>query len=77
LLSIEALRNRQIPIAGVIFNGPSTPASEKAIQEIGKVHSWLRVDEIADLNPQSFAALVGEYGPLIRTKTAEWFSLYS
>lgn len=31
LLSIEALKSRQIPIAGIIFNGDSTPSSEQYI----------------------------------------------
>jgi dethiobiotin synthetase len=76
LLSIEALRNRQIPIAGVIFNGPETPATEKAILEIGHVHAWLRVDEIADLSPANFGELVEKHGPIIREKVKEWFELH-
>jgi dethiobiotin synthetase len=31
LLSVEALRSRNIPIKGIIFNGESTPASESII----------------------------------------------
>ncbi|WP_128547455.1 dethiobiotin synthase [Larkinella soli] len=31
LLSVEALRSRNIPIAGLIFNGPPTPATENFI----------------------------------------------
>jgi dethiobiotin synthetase len=31
LLSVEALRTRNVPIAGLIFNGESTPASEDFI----------------------------------------------
>ncbi|GAA4412206.1 dethiobiotin synthase [Nibrella viscosa] len=31
LLSVEACRNRQIPVLGIIFNGPATPASEEFI----------------------------------------------
>ncbi|AQG82599.1 dethiobiotin synthase [Spirosoma montaniterrae] len=31
LLSVEALRSRQIPIPGIIFNGPTTPATESFI----------------------------------------------
>lgn len=31
LLSVEALRSRQIPVAGLIFNGPTVPATESFI----------------------------------------------
>jgi dethiobiotin synthetase len=35
LLSIEACRTRQIPVLGLVFNGPEVPASESVILEIG------------------------------------------
>jgi dethiobiotin synthetase len=75
LLSIEALRNRQIPIAGVIFNGPENPATEKVILEIGRVDSWFRIDEVPDLNPGSFVELIAKHGPAIREKAGKWFGL--
>ena len=37
LLSIEALRNRGIPIFGLIFNEGDQPASEEAIHKFGNV----------------------------------------
>jgi len=32
LLSIEALQNRKLPVAGIIYNGEPNPSSEKAIE---------------------------------------------
>lgn len=37
LLTIEALRQRQIPLAGIIFNGEPNPDSENAILEYSKL----------------------------------------
>ncbi|MHA1539227.1 MAG: dethiobiotin synthase [Alphaproteobacteria bacterium] len=37
LLTIEALRHREIEIAGVILNGDSSPANKKAIEVYGNV----------------------------------------
>ena len=37
LLSIEALRRRDIPILGVIINGPANPENSQAICHYGKV----------------------------------------
>jgi dethiobiotin synthetase len=35
-LTLEALRHRQIPILGVILNGPSNPSNKQAIEDYGK-----------------------------------------
>jgi len=37
LLSLEALRARKIPVAGVILNGPDVPHNRAAIETYGKV----------------------------------------
>jgi dethiobiotin synthase len=37
LLSLEALRRRGLPIAGVVINGPETPHNRAAIERYGKV----------------------------------------
>lgn len=36
LLTLEALRHRNLPIAGVILNGPHNPANRAAIEHFGK-----------------------------------------
>jgi dethiobiotin synthetase len=37
LLSLEAIRRRGIPLAGVVVNGPETPHNRAAIERYGKV----------------------------------------
>ena len=37
LLSIEALRRRGLPLAGVVMNGPETPHNRAAIERYGDV----------------------------------------
>lgn len=45
LLTVEALRARGVPIAGIVFNGPPTPASETAICEHTGLPVLLRIPE--------------------------------
>ena len=47
LLSLEAIRRRGLPLAGVVINGPDTPHNRAAIERYGQVEviaeiSWLR-----------------------------------
>ncbi|MDQ3292354.1 MAG: dethiobiotin synthase, partial [Bacteroidota bacterium] len=64
LLSIECLRQRQIPIAGIVFNGPPTPASEDYIIEysgLTKLPSVLPESEINATKVKHYAALFKSY----------------
>lgn len=45
LLSIAALKSRNIPITGIVFNGKSTPSSEEFILNYTGLKCLLRVDE--------------------------------
>lgn len=56
LLSLEALRARQITIAGVVLNGPSHPENEAAIREYGGVARVAAVPLLARLEPQTLRA---------------------
>ncbi|NEV02151.1 dethiobiotin synthase [Bradyrhizobium uaiense] len=49
LLSVEALRRRQIDILGIAFIGESNPVSERAICEIGQVRRLGRLPPLAPL----------------------------
>jgi dethiobiotin synthetase len=49
LLSVEAIRARNIPLHGVAFIGDANPESEKIITEIGKVKRLGRLPVIAPL----------------------------
>ncbi|NCC22677.1 MAG: dethiobiotin synthase [Alphaproteobacteria bacterium] len=54
LLSLEALRARDIPVAGLIVSGPKTPHNRAALEEYGRVPIIAEIDE---LNPLNRAAL--------------------
>jgi dethiobiotin synthetase len=69
LLSIEALRRREIELLGVAFIGESHPESERAICEIGRVKRLGRLPRLSTLTRSSlreaFAAAFkpGDFGP--------------
>lgn len=56
LLSIEALRNRGVPVHGVAFMGEANPASEAAIVRLGQVTHLGRLPRLDPLNAQTLAA---------------------
>lgn len=49
LLSIEALRNRKLDILGIAFIGESSPESERAICEMGRVRRLGRLPRLSPL----------------------------
>jgi dethiobiotin synthetase len=69
LLSVEALRRRDIDILGIAFIGDSHPESEHAICEIGRVKRFGRLPRLSPLNQstlhEAFAAAFkpGDFGP--------------
>jgi len=52
LLSVEALKNRNIPMAGIIFNGEPTPASEEYILQFTGLTKLLAVLPEKEMNKQ-------------------------
>lgn len=56
LLSIEALRARQVPILGVAFVGDAQAESEGIIAELGQVRRLGRLPWLPSLDPASLAA---------------------
>jgi len=69
LLSVEALRRRDIDILGIAFIGDSRPESERAICEIGRVRRLGRLPRLSPLNQstlrEAFAAAFkpSDFGP--------------
>lgn len=55
LLTLEAMRARGIPIAGVAFSGDAEPVAESAIVEIGSVPNLGRLPVLDPLNAQTLA----------------------
>lgn len=53
LLSIEALRHRKIPIAGILFNGKPTPSSEDVILKMTDVPLLGHIPRLSDVTKVS------------------------
>ena len=57
LLTVEALRSRRIAIAGLVFNGPPTPASESFILAQTGLPVLLRVPEMPAITAEVISRL--------------------
>lgn len=53
LLTIEVLRNRNIPLLGIVVNGESNASSENYIEEYGKVPIIARIPRFDILNREA------------------------
>jgi dethiobiotin synthetase len=51
LLTLEALRSRQIPVLGIVFNGAPNPASEACILQYSGLRKLLSVLPEKEINP--------------------------
>ena len=54
ILSIEALQKRNIPIAGIIFNGPDTPSTQDFILENTQIPYIGRIEESSTIIDKDF-----------------------
>lgn len=61
LLSIEALRSRQVPVLGIVFIGDPEERVEASIVHLGGVRRLGRLPFLADLNPLTLARAFGEH----------------
>ncbi|HXF55074.1 MAG TPA: dethiobiotin synthase [Hyphomicrobiaceae bacterium] len=61
LLSIEALRRRDIPLHGIAFIGDEATGPEETIATIGAVRRLGRLPFLAPLDPARLAATFGEH----------------
>ncbi len=50
LLSLEALRRRGLPIAGIVVNGPETPHNRAAIERYGRVRVIAEIPRLETIN---------------------------
>jgi dethiobiotin synthetase len=53
LLTLEALRARDIPVAGIIFNGDELPDTERIIERLGRVPVWGRIPILSGVTAES------------------------
>jgi dethiobiotin synthetase len=60
LLSLEAIRRRGLPLAGVVVNGPETPHNRAAIEHYGKVEIIAEISWLDQLTPATLMAIEPE-----------------
>jgi len=61
LLTIEALRARAIPIAGIAFIGPAEPETERIIPALGQIRRLGRLPHLDPLTPETLAAAMADF----------------
>ena len=66
LLSIAQLKQRQIPIAGLVFNGPVVPSTEQVIVKMTEVPVLFRIPELDHVSLSTIETLSEQLGPIIR-----------
>lgn len=57
LLSLEAMRARDINVLGVILNGPKNPGNLHAIENFGHVPVLAEIDHLSDISPEILASI--------------------
>lgn len=65
LLTIEALRHRQIPVQGVIFSGELNPKNQIAIEQWGHVRTLLHIPHFNNLAKPILQKWVADYQSMI------------
>jgi dethiobiotin synthetase len=60
LLSLEAIRRRGLPIAGVVVNGPETPHNRAAIERYGQVEIIAEIPWLDEVTPAALRAIEPE-----------------
>ena len=58
ILSIEALKHRKIPIAGIVINGEPNPATESFIENYSQLPVLFRVGHMADVDQKAISQFV-------------------
>jgi dethiobiotin synthetase len=61
LLSIEALRRRGLPLAGVVMTGPKTPHNRAAIERYGQIEVIAEIPWLEAINRDSLKAIQPEF----------------
>lgn len=70
LLSLKALHDKNIPVAGLIINGPKTPHNRQALEEYGDVPVLAEIDRLPSVTSENLRAIKPEFDLLARRKAA-------
>ncbi len=61
LLSLEALRQRGIPVAGIVLNGEENPDNQEALERYGRVPTLGRVPPLQEISRQALRRVFEEH----------------
>lgn len=61
LLSIEAIRRRGLPLAGVVITGPETPHNRAAIERYGQIEVIAEIPWLETVNREALKAIEPEF----------------
>jgi dethiobiotin synthetase len=61
LLSIEAIRRRGLPLAGVVITGPETPHNRAAIERYGQIEVLAEIPWLESINRAALKAIPPEF----------------
>jgi len=64
LLSLGALRARQVPVAGVVMNGPPDAGNRRAIEQFGRVRVLAELPRVEPLDAAAIRSLAARIPPL-------------
>lgn len=64
LLSLGALRARQVPILGVVMNGPPNPGNRRAIEQFGRARILAELPRVEPLDAAALRSLAALIPPL-------------
>lgn len=65
LLSIACLRQRGIPLAGLIYSGGDSPETVRIVRELTGVAPLAELPEIEEVNTENIARMVAALGPQV------------
>lgn len=68
LLTLEALRSRNIPVLGVVLNGPPTPHNRQAIEQHGQVQVLAELAPLPEVNAHNVQQWAHNIPPLEQLK---------
>lgn len=66
LLSVEALKHRGIPLAGIIFNGEEIPGTNSIIAQLGQIPILGTIPTVAPIDSSTIARLAEDWTHLSR-----------
>lgn len=63
LLTLAAMRSREIPLAGVVLNGPRNPENRRAIERFGRVEVVAEFEPLEPLDRAAVARVAAGFDP--------------